>query len=95
MNTSVIANWQVKNEHLANVLTLASELQKRALQEKGIVSYQVFQSQKEPNKLTILEEYVSQEALMQHLQSEHYKQIAVEQIQPFLLERTGGIHIKL
>lgn len=95
MNTIVIANWQVKNEHLASVLTLVSELQKHTLQEKGIVSYQVFQSQKEPNRLTLLEEYVSQEALRQHLQSEHYRQIAVEQIQPLLSERTGDIHIRL
>ena len=95
MNTIVIANWEVRAEHLEHVLTLISELQKQTLQEKGNVNYQVFQSIEEPYKLTLFEEYVSEEAFSQHLQNEHYKQIVVEKIHPVLSVRMGHFYTPL
>lgn len=95
MNTIIIAHWEVQVEHLDNVLTLISELQKQTLQEKGNVNYLVFQSVKEPNKFTLIEEYVSEDAFSQHLQSEHYQQIVVQKIQPFLAVRNGDLYHQL
>ncbi len=95
MNTTIIANWTVKNEHLEKVITLISELQKESQKEIGNVSYQIFQSSKEPQNLTLFEEYVSQDALMEHLKSEHYQRIAVNQIQPLLSERAFDLYNKL
>lgn len=95
MNSIIIAQWEVQIEHLDNVLMLIAELQKQTLQEKGNVNYHIFQSVKEPNKFTLIEDYMSEDAFSQHLQSEHYQQIAVQKIQPCLAVRNGDLYHQL
>lgn len=95
MNTIIISNWVIHEDHLENVLRLIPELQTSSSQEEGNVSYNVYQSKTEPNKLTLFEEYISEEAVMQHLESNHYKELVVKQISPFLVQRVNNLMYKM
>lgn len=95
MNTIIISNWVIHEDHLENVLRLIPELKKHSSEEEGNVSYQVYQSKTEPNMLTLFEEYISEEAVMQHVESNHYKELVVKQISPFLLERVNNMMYKI
>ncbi|WHT39383.1 putative quinol monooxygenase [Myroides sp. mNGS23_01] len=95
MDTIIISVWLVQDEHVEHVLKLVLKLQEFSLKEEGNISYQVLKSKNKQNRLTLIEEYVSEDAILKHIESEHYKQIAVKQIHPFLITRTNDFQIKL
>ncbi|MCA5006737.1 putative quinol monooxygenase [Sphingobacterium bovistauri] len=81
-------------EHLEEVLRQASILRDLSLKEEGNINYQVYQSEENFKKLILIEEYISEDAIRQHIESEHYKEIAVKNIHPYLLERKNDLQIK-
>jgi quinol monooxygenase YgiN len=84
MEKVVIAKWRVKASSLPRILERLPELAAKTREEKGNVSYVIYQSESDPNELILHEQYVDAEAADAHRQSEHYQKIVVGEIVPHL-----------
>lgn len=71
----VIAKSYAKEDNLDRILELSREMVEKTVQENGCIKYELFQDVKDPNTLIIIEEWESQEALNNHMASEHFKRI--------------------
>ena len=68
----VIATFTVKADGVDAFLGLAKELVEKTVEETGNISYEMFQDNKNPAKLFMVEEWQSREALDKHLSSAHF-----------------------
>ena len=68
----VIAKFSVKADGVDAFLGLAKELVEKTVKETGNISYEMFQDNKNPAKLFMIEEWQSQKALDKHLSSAHF-----------------------
>jgi quinol monooxygenase YgiN len=69
----VIATLTVKPELKAELFTAAKDCIAATLQENGCISYELFESTIDPNKLVFVEEWESSECLPLHSKSDHMK----------------------
>ncbi|WP_019910549.1 putative quinol monooxygenase [Paenibacillus sp. HW567] len=72
----IVAKQFVKPDQIANYIELMDEMvsKTRAL-DAGCIEYGLFQDLEVPHILTIIEEWESQEALDNHMQASHFKEI--------------------
>ena len=70
------------------VLDLLCEAMRKSRNEPGCGRFDVYHSQSEPNRFTLIEHWVSQESLDAHRQAEAYTTIYKPQVIP-LVERVG------
>ena len=68
----VIATFTVKADGVDAFLGMAKELVEKTVEETGNISYEMFQDNKNPAKLFMVEEWQSREALDKHLSSVHF-----------------------
>ena len=68
----VIATFTVKADGVDAFLGMAKELVEKTVEETGNISYEMFQDNKNPAKLFMVEEWQSQEVLDRHLTSAHF-----------------------
>jgi len=71
----VVARNYLKEGSKDDVLKLVEELIEKTRGEAGCISYELFQSQGNPNELTFIETWESPEALDVHAKSEHFTRI--------------------
>lgn len=71
----VIATNIIQDEYLDEVIELYKRLVKHTRQEKGCISYELFQDKANPNKLTMIEEWEAQEYIDNHFKTPHYTEI--------------------
>jgi quinol monooxygenase YgiN len=83
----VFAKWQVKEDQLATVLSLLTDVAEKSNEEKGNLFYKIHQSNSNPNTLILFESYTDDSALEQHRNSEHFQNIVIGQIVPRLENR--------
>lgn len=88
---TVIAKSVYKKEKLAEALTLYAELTEKSRKEKGCISYTLYEDNKNPCCLTMIEEWESEEILQEHFNTAHFKEI-VPKLQT-LREGTGEINV--
>jgi quinol monooxygenase YgiN len=69
----VIATLTVKPEMKAELFSSAKDCIAATRQEKGCISYELFESTLDPNKLVFVEEWESPECLPVHSKSDHMK----------------------
>jgi quinol monooxygenase YgiN len=69
----VIATLTVKPEMKAELFSSANDCIAATRQEKGCISYELFESTLDPNKLVFVEEWESPECLPLHSKSDHMK----------------------
>jgi quinol monooxygenase YgiN len=69
----VIATLTVKPEMKAELFAAAKECIAATRQEKGCVSYELFESTIDPNKLVFVEEWESADLLPNHSKSDHMR----------------------
>lgn len=69
----VIATLTVKPEMKAELFAAAKDCIAATQQEKGCISYDLFESTLDPNKLIFVEEWESAECLPQHSKSDHMR----------------------
>lgn len=71
-----------KNYSLADkqkeIIGLADELVNETRKEAGNISYGVYRDVKNPEIITMIEEWESQEALDKHMKSDHFMRIVPE-----------------
>jgi quinol monooxygenase YgiN len=79
----------VKEERDVGVVRdLLCEAMRKSRNESGCERFDVYHSQSEPNRFTLIEHWVSQESLDSHRQAEAYTTIYKPQVIP-LVERVG------
>lgn len=86
-NVFVNAKWQVKEGKLEAVLQLMKEAAEKSTQEQGNLFYNLHQSQEDHNTIILYEGYTDAHAVETHRNSEHFKNIVVEQVVPLLENR--------
>lgn len=68
----VIAPGVIKEPHLEDALDLYRLLIQETVKEPGCISYELFQELDDPNRLTLIEEWVDLEALQLHTKTPHF-----------------------
>lgn len=91
MEKELIVKWKISRSSTAEVLKLLPELTEKTKNEKGNLSYSVYQSESNPDELILHERYIDEAALEAHKNSDHYKEIVVAGILPYL--ETREVHI--
>ena len=86
-NIHVFARWKVQADKLDTVLPLIHLLAMESKKETGNIDYIVCQSLSDPSSFHLFESYVDSAAVEAHKSSDHFKQIALEQIVPLLEQR--------
>ena len=71
----VVAVKKVKKDNHKEHEKLLKEMVQETLKEKGCISYGAYEDAKDCCKITILEEWESQEHLDCHMASEHFKRL--------------------
>ena len=95
MERIVIAKWKIKESETSRILKMLPELAEKTRNEKGNLSYAIYQSENDPFELILHEQYVDAAAAETHRQSEHYKRIVVNEIIPHLEVREVAFVKKL
>ncbi|OQP42937.1 antibiotic biosynthesis monooxygenase [Niastella yeongjuensis] len=84
---TVFAKWKVKAGNMPVVLKLLKELHAASVKEEGNLFYQVHQSRTDNNTLILTEGYTDEVSQQAHINSAHFKKLAIDQIIPLLDER--------
>lgn len=84
MEKIVIVKWRLRESELSRILKLLPELAEKTRNEKGNISYTIYQSESDLCQLVLHEHYVDATAAEIHKQSEHYKRIVMNEIIPHL-----------
>jgi len=84
MEKIVIAFWRIKESEAEKIFHLLPDLVNKTRGEAGNISYVIYQAEGNPCDLILHEEYINAEAVEAHKNSDHYKQIVVDQILPHL-----------
>ena len=82
----VIAKNFAKETELEKVLALSKELVEATVKEEGCINYEMYQDQKDPTILIMIEEWETVEALNNHSASEHFKRI-VPQMHEYMTQK--------
>ena len=86
-NIHVFARWKVQAGKLETVLPLIHSLVAESKKEPGNIEYTVCQTLTDPSSFHLYERYVDRAAVEAHKASDHFREIALEQIVPLLEER--------
>jgi quinol monooxygenase YgiN len=87
---SVVAKNIVKNNRTEEFKSLAKEMIKETLKEKGCIEYSIYEDSEKNNILTFIEKWENMEVLKAHFETPHFKKI-VPQFQE--LSEGGDINI--
>ena len=71
----VIAKNYAKENEIKKVLELARKLVEATVKEEGCIKYEMYQDEKNPSTLIIIEEWETIEVLNNHMSSEHFQKI--------------------
>lgn len=87
----VVAKNFLKEGKKEEAIKIFKKLVEMTVIEKGCIEYEVFEDIKNPNTLTMLEQWESMEDLTAHMNSEHFKTL-VPQLGEFM-EKEGEINL--
>lgn len=71
----VVAKNYITIDKINDCITLVKELVQKTKTEKGCISYEMYQDTKDERILTMIETWENEEALQDHLESPHFKQL--------------------
>jgi len=95
MEKELIVKWTIRESETTRILGLLPKLVADTKNEKGNLSYNIYQAADNVNILILHERYADQEALEAHKNSRHYQETVVGQIIPFLEGREVQLLHKL
>ncbi len=87
MEKELIVKWTIRESETSRILGLLPQLVEKTKNEKGNLSYHIYQSADNQNVLILHERYADQEALESHQNSAHYQETVIAQIIPQLENR--------
>ncbi|MBI6872105.1 putative quinol monooxygenase [Clostridium aciditolerans] len=71
----VVAKKLVNEGKVEEVIKLYEELVRETRKEEGCIKYELYQDEKDPRVLAVIEEWESKDALERHMNSEHFTRI--------------------
>jgi quinol monooxygenase YgiN len=77
----VVARMIVKEHHIEEFISCASELVSETRKEEGCIAYQLYQDVRNNKLLTFIEEYENQEAFDFHMKSGHFNKVFPKLVQ--------------
>jgi quinol monooxygenase YgiN len=80
--------WNARPGEEAEVERVLEQLARDTRAEPGCLEYVVHRSREEPSRFAIYERYVGEEAFRLHVESEHFRALALEDGIPRLESRT-------
>ena len=95
MEKELIVKWTIRESETIRILGLLPKLVADTKNEKGNLTYNIYQAAENVNILILHERYADQEALETHKNSRHYQETVAEQIIPFLEGREVQLLHKL
>ena len=75
MSVKVVAKHVIKDGSKEALTAILEELVQKTRLENGNISYSLYEALNDPNVVTMLEEWESQEALDAHMKTEHFTRI--------------------
>lgn len=91
----VIAKNYVHQDNLKEVVELYRELVELTRKEKGCIKYELYQDEKDPLSIAMIEEWATKEDLERHLSSDHFLRL-VPQIREHMQKQTDmGIYNRI
>jgi quinol monooxygenase YgiN len=79
-----IVHYTVRAGHEAAFLPLLQEFVEAVRREPGNLSFDAYRSLEDERTYVLLGRYVSQEAVLEHRASEHFRRLVLDQIAPLL-----------
>jgi quinol monooxygenase YgiN len=86
MTYVLVAHWRSHAGQTGKIETILRELAKEVRQEPGNRQFTINRSQDNPNEFLLYEQYVNEQAYLDHQQTPHFKALVLERALP-LLER--------
>jgi len=86
MTHGIVARWRPRDGQIEKIEAILRELAKEVRREPGNVQFIVNRSLDDPNEFLLYEQYVNEQAFLDHRQTPHFKTLVLEQAVP-LLER--------
>jgi quinol monooxygenase YgiN len=86
MTHVVVAYWRPRAGQAEKIEAILRELAKEVRREAGNVQFVINRSCEDPNEFLLYEQYVSEQAFLDHQQTTHFKTLVLERAVP-LLER--------
>ena len=84
MEKELIVKWKIKETETPRILDLLSQLVEKTRNEKGNLSYNIYQSVDDNNVFILHERYSDDAAIEFHKSSAHYQEIVAGEIIPHL-----------
>jgi quinol monooxygenase YgiN len=84
MEKDLFVRWKIRETETQRILDLLPQLVEKTRNEKGNLSYNIYQSDNDANVLILHERYANAEALEVHKSSAHYLETVATQIIPHL-----------
>ncbi|MCL2652353.1 MAG: antibiotic biosynthesis monooxygenase [Propionibacteriaceae bacterium] len=76
MTVKVVADNWLRDDSIDDFVAAASELVDETMaKDEGCIAYGLWRDSADPMHLTVLEEWVSQDALDKHIASEHFQRL--------------------
>jgi quinol monooxygenase YgiN len=86
MTHVIVARWRPREGQIEKIEEILRELAKEIRREPGNLQFIVNRSPDDPNEFLLYEQYVSEQAFLDHRQMPHFKTLVLERAVP-LLER--------
>ena len=86
MTHVIVAYWRPRAGQIEKIEVILRELAQEIRREPGNLQFVVNRSHDNPNEFLLYEQYVSEQAYLEHQQTPHFKKLVLEQAVP-LLER--------
>jgi (4S)-4-hydroxy-5-phosphonooxypentane-2,3-dione isomerase len=86
MTHVIVAYWRPRADQIEKIEVILRELAQEIRREPGNLQFVVNRSHDNPNEFLLYEQYVSEQAYLEHQQTPHFKKLVLEQAVP-LLER--------
>jgi quinol monooxygenase YgiN len=87
MSYVIIARWQVRDGERDKVESILSELVPESRREPGVIHFIAHRSHDNPNDFLLYEQYVNEQAFIDHQQTAHFKTLVLERALPLLAHR--------
>lgn len=86
MTHVIVARWRRREGQIEKIEEILRDLAKEIRREPGNLQFIVNRSRDDPNEFLLYEQYVSEQAFLDHRQMPHFKTLVLERAVP-LLER--------
>ena len=86
MTHVIVAHWRPRDGQTGKIEEILRELAREIRREPGNLQFTVNRSRDNPNEFLLYEQYVNEQAFIDHQQTQHFKTLVLERAVP-LLER--------